>query len=175
MIERYEKRADATPHEATFLVVDDEETCFDATYGDVLAEVEGQLSCEPLSVIEHYEAPDDLPEYDTLIQYNVWLVSHEALLIDGEATMLSYLCSESFPDETLVVVVVDDPEDESIGQYVQEEISDELVTLDSRTALVSFLLGYLKTASPCSVAGLEHIMAWNNEIADQVGPARRLE
>lgn len=174
MIERYQNRDDAIPHESTVLVVDDEEECFGTPYEQLIDEAESRVACDSIDLVEHYVRPSELPDYDKLIQYNVWLIEHSTLLVDGASTILSYLCTETFPDETQVVVVVDS-EDEQMAENLQQEISDEVVTLSSKTGVVTYLLGYLQTANPCSVAGVEHILAWNNEIADRVGRQREID
>lgn len=174
MIERYQSSDDAIPHEATVLVVDDDDTIFDTSYETIFDDVESRLSCDELRLVEHYSSPDELPDFDTLIQYNVWLVKHDNLLLDGASTILSYLCTETFPDETQVVVVVD-ADDDQLADNIEHEISDDIIILSSRTGVESYLLGYLNTANPCSVAGMEHILAWNNEIADRVGRQRELD
>jgi len=174
MIERYQSSDDAIPHEATVLVIDESDTCFGTEYESLFDDIESRIACDSIELVEHYVSPAELPDFDTLIQYNVWLIKHDNLLVDGASTILSYLCTETFPDETQVVVVVD-AEDDEMAENLQSEISDDITTLSSRTGVEAYLLGYLNTANPCSVAGMEHILAWNNEIADRVGRQRELD
>lgn len=174
MIERYRSPDDAVPHEATVLVLDEADERFETPYEALFDEVDERVPCDSLEVVEHYERPGDLPEHDQLIQYNVWLIHHSALTVDGGSTILSYLCTESFPDETQVALVVD-ADDDSVARNLRREIPDEVVTLSSRAGLVGFLLGHLTTANPCSVSGMEYVLAWNEEIADRVGRQREIE
>lgn len=175
MIERYQSTDDVVPHETTVLVVDDtDDACFGTPYTALLDEAESRFDSDGISLVPHIVRPDELPEFDTLIQYNVWLIKHSTLLVDGASTILSYLCTDSFPDETQVVVVVD-TEDDEMAENLQSEISDDILTFSSETGVVSYLLGYLHTANPDSLAGREHIFAWNNEIADRVGGQRTID
>lgn len=173
MIDRYDDPTDAIPHETTVLVLNETDRCFDRQPAALIDEVRSELACDKLMVEAHYEGLDDIPRYDRLVQYAVWVIHHSCLFTDRNAPLGSYLRTASFPDETQVLVVLD-VEDRSTFDYMRREIeaeySDEVVIVDSGTALVYYLLGHLQTANPCSAAGLDYIVSWNNKISDTIGP-----
>lgn len=175
MIEHYENPEDAIPYETTILVLSETDDFFGDPAEKAFDEVRSGVSCEKHLVEEHYLTLDELPEYDRLIQYDVWVIHHSCLLVDRTDPLLSYLRSESFPDETQVLLVVGS-EDDGLTTYVRGEIeteySENITVVSSRTAMVYYLLGHLQTATPCSAAGLDYLVSRNNKISDNVGPHR---
>jgi len=175
-MERYETREDVIPHETTILVLNETDGCFGRPTEELLDAVRSALSCDKLLVEAHYCTPGELPAYDTLVQYGVWVVHHSCLLGDRPTPLDSLLRTESFPDETRVVAVVDDDvESDAVRAEIESEYGPKPTVVDSETALVYYLLGHLETATPCSTAGLDYLRSWNNKIIDIVGPAGDVE
>lgn len=178
MIERYDNPEDAIPYETTVLVLTETDTAFEADFTDIFDEVRERTACDKHLVEEHYKSLDDIPSYDRIIQYNLWVIHHSCLIVDGTEPLMSYLRSEAIPDETQVVVVLDTDDDTLSEDYqdsVEDEYSQRLTVLSTRDAVVCYLLGHLQTASPCSSAGLDYLLSWNNKISDNVGRHKDLE
>lgn len=175
MIDRYDTPDEALPHETTVLVVTQERTCFGRDFTALFDEIRSGNACDHLIIEEQYRSVDELPEYDTLIQYGVWVVHYSALLADDSDAIRSYLEDESIPDETQIVVVFDTNDDQLASdatKNLQGEYSDELVVTSTETELVYYLLGHFNTATPCTASGLAYLVSWNNMIADLIGPYR---
>lgn len=172
-MERYDDPADAIPHELTVLVLNETDECFGRPPAALFDDVRSALSCDRLLVEEHYRTLSDLPGYQSLVQYPIWVVHHSCLFVDRTTQLGSYLRSGSFPDETQVLVLLD-TDDERMGEHMRGELdreySDEVTVVTSETALIHFLLGFLSVANPCSAAGLDYLVSWNNKISDTVGP-----
>ncbi|MFC4548783.1 MULTISPECIES: hypothetical protein [Halorussus] len=178
MIDRYETPDEAIPHETTVLVLTETETCFGEPFAALFEEVRSQIACDKLLVEDHYRSAGNLPDYDVLIQYGVWLVHYSSLLAEGSPSIRSYLENESVPDETQVLVVFD-TDDERLASNAEEgletEYSDRLTVVSTRNELVYYLLGHFNTATPCSAAGLDYLVSWNNKMSDFVGPYRDVD
>lgn len=172
-MDRYDDPDDAIPHELTVLVLNETDECFGREPVDLFAEVRESITCDRLIVEDHYRSPAELPEYRTLVQYPIWVVHHSCLFVDRTTQLGSYLRTASFPDETQVLVLLD-TDDERMAAHMRDELEreycDELTVVSTETAFVHYLLGYLDVANPCSAAGLEYVVAWNNKISDIVGP-----
>lgn len=178
MIDRYEGPDDAIPHETTVLVVSETEHCFGKPFTRLFEEIRSRVACDELLVEEQYRSVDDLPDYDTLIQYGVWVVHYSSLLAESSASIRAYLEDTSIPDEMQVLVVFD-TDDERLASNAEEgleaEYGNRLMVVSTETELVYYLLGHLNTATPCSAAGLDYLVAWNNMISDFVGPYRDVD
>lgn len=172
-MKRYDDPEDAIPHELTVLVLNQTDECFGRDPADLFEAVRAKLSCDRLLVEEHYRTLAELPEYRSLIQYPIWIVHHSCLFVERTTQLGSYLRSGSFPDETQVVVLLD-TEDQRMSDHMRGELaseySDELTVVGSEKALVHYLLGFLDVANPCTAAGLDYLVSWNNKISDRVGP-----
>ena len=172
-MDRYEDPEDAIPHELTVLVLNETDECFGRPPGEIFDDVREALTCDRLLVEEHYRSVDELPDYGSLVQYPIWVVHHSCLFVDRSTQLGSYLRTASFPDETQVLVLLD-TDDERMCAHMRSELdgeySDEVTVVSSETALVHYLLGYLGVANPCSAAGLDYLVSWNNKISDTVGP-----
>ncbi|MFC7044357.1 hypothetical protein ACFQH6_02085 [Halobacteriaceae archaeon GCM10025711] len=169
---------DAIPHETTVLVLNETETCFGRQPEELFDEVRSDLNCDKLLLEEHYRTLDDIPAFDKLIQYEIWMVHHSCLLVDGPTSLQSYLSTESFPDEIQVVVMLDTDDPNMVDylrQMVTEEYSDRITVISSAEAMHYYLLGRLTTASPCTAAGLDYIVSLNNKISDNVGRHQDIE
>ncbi len=172
MIDRYDDPTDAIPHETTVLVLNETDRLFGDQPAPTFDDVRSKLTCDKLLLEEHYHSLDDLPEYDKLVQYAVWVVHHSCLFTDRATQLGSYLRTGSFPDETQVLVVLD-ADDEGTREYMESELedySDELTVVTSETALTYYLLGHLQTVNPCNAAGLDYLVSWNNKVSDTIGP-----
>lgn len=172
MIDRYESPEDAIPHETTILVLNETDSLFETPPETLFEWVRSEVTCDRLLIEEHYRPADDLPPFDKLIQYQVWIVHHSCLLVEESTPLQSYLSTESFPDETVVIVVLDMEDDrmeEHLRKKIWTEYGDEITVISDETALRYYLHGYLQTANPCSAAGLDYIVSWNNKISDSVG------
>ncbi len=172
-MDRYNDPEDAIPHELTVLVLTEADEIFGQDPVDIFESVRERLDCDRLLVEEHYRSLADLPDYQSIVQYPIWVVHHSCLFGDRSTALESYLRTASFPDETVVLALID-TDDERIAARFQEQIdteySDKLVTITSESALRHYLLGYLGVANPCSAAGLDFLVSWNNKISDTVGP-----
>lgn len=172
-MERYQDSEDAIPHEMTVLVLNETDACFGRPPAALFEAVRERLTCDRLLLEEHYRTVEDIPAYHALVQYPIWVVHHSSLIVEGTTELGSYLRTASFPDETQVLVVLD-TDDERMGEHMRGEIereySDEVVIVTSETAFVHYLLGHLGVANPCSAAGLDYLLSWNNKISDTVGP-----
>lgn len=173
MMERYDDPADAIPHELTVLVLNETAECFGRSPVELFEEIRDTLACDRLLVEEHYRTLQELPEYHTLIRYPIWLVHQSCLFVDRSTELGSYLKTASFPDETRVLLLLDTDDCRIEDQFRAEittEYADRLLIITSETALRYYLLGYLGAANPCSAAGLDYLVSWNNKISDTVGP-----
>lgn len=172
-MERYDDPTDAIPHELTVLVLNETNECFGRSPVDVFEDIRDEIRCDRLILEEHYWSLDDLPDYNTLVQYPIWVVHQSCLFVDQSTQLGSYLRTASFPDETQVLIVVD-TDDERVASHLREEIdreyADEVLVVPSETALRYYFLGHLQVANPCSAAGLDYLVAWNHRISDTVGP-----
>lgn len=178
MIEYYENPEDAIPYETTVLVLSQTDSCFDAEISALFDETRSRLACDKHHVEEHYKSLEEMPEYDRIIQFNVWLIHHSCLLVEGTDPILSYLRSEAIPDETQVAIVLDTDDErlsENVRESIEEEYSNRVTVLSSREAVIHYLLGHLQTASPCSSAGLDYLVSWNNKVSEYVGRHKELE
>lgn len=178
MIERYDNAEDAIPHEANVLALSELDELFGEPSKDVFEKVRREVNCDKLVIEEHYRSLDNLPEFEKLIQYSVWVVHHSSLLVEQDSPLPSFLEAGSVPDETQVVVVVDAADDQLVD-YLTEEIeqtyNEDITVLSDRSSLVYYLVGHFKTASPCSPAGLDYITSWNNSISDRIGRHQEFE
>ena len=172
-MDRYEDPEDAIPHELTVLVLNETDGCFGRPPVEIFEEVREALTCDRLLVEEHYRSVDELPDYGSLVQYPIWVVHHSCLFVDRSTQLGSYLRTASFPDETQVLVLLD-TNDERMGDHLRGEIEreygEEVTVVASEEALVHYILGHLEIANPCSAAGLDYLVSWNNKISDMVGP-----
>jgi len=172
-MERYDEPEDAIPHEVTVLVLNETDELFGRRPAELFEEVRSKLTCDRLLLEEHYRSLSDLPEYRHLVQYPIWAVHHSCLFVDRTTDLGSYLRTASIPDETKVLVLLD-TDDERMGAHLRGEIAseygDEVTVVTSETALVHYLLGHMEVANPCSAAGLDYLLSWNNKISDTVGP-----
>jgi len=172
MKHRYETTEDAIPYESTVLVLSESDTCFGASYEELFDQIRDEIDCENQFIQEHHRTVDDLPDFETLVQYDIWVVHYSVLLIDEDSPSVPYLASESLPTDTQVVIPVD-TDDEDLADYLHEKIQttfgNGITTVPSRAGLVYYLVGHLKTATACSGAGLEYIVTRNNTIADRIG------
>lgn len=172
-MDRYDRPEDAIPHEFTVLVMNETDECFGHPPAELFETVRSRLACDRLLLEEHHRTLEELPTYATLVQYPIWIVHHSCLFVERTTQLGSYLRTASYPDETRVLVVLD-TDDEHMRAHltgeVEREYADDVTVVTSATGLIYYLLGHLEVANPCSAAGLEYIVAWNNRISDTVGP-----
>lgn len=169
---RYEDPGDAIPHEMNVLVVSETETCFGRPFEAVVDGVRERLSCDKLLVQEYYHDLVDFSDRRLLVQHGIWLV-HHSCLVDADAypELHHYLTTGSYPDGTAIVVCVDPDVTETPDETAAElrtRYGDGVTVVTSHIGLVSYLSGFLDAVNPCSQAGLEYVMRWNNDVCDDL-------
>lgn len=81
---RYESGEDAIPHETTVLVLSEIDTCFGDAFEELFEDVRTAIDCDKQIVQEHHRNVEGLPDFETLIQYDIWVVHNSVLLIDQD-------------------------------------------------------------------------------------------
>jgi hypothetical protein len=163
---RYLELSDAIPHESNVLVVTATHDVFGDTFEEIFDEVRAGLLCDKQFLEEHYYDLGDLGDHDSLIQHSVWIL-HQSVLLGRNAHVEYYLETGFYPDETQVVLCVD--ADPDTVAAVQEKYGGRFPIVTDRGDLVAYVMGYMNAVNPCTLAGLEYIFKWNNEVCDTLG------
>lgn len=167
MITRYKKAEDAVPHEENLLILTTSGSCYGYDFTDIVDEIRNGIRGDKLLVEECFHSLSELADRDTLIQNSVWIIHWKECLEDEPYPNLEfYLRTRSFPNESEVIICVDDTAvDTSDVQSKYPGVS----AAATKQYLVAYACGHLNTANPNHPGGLKKIMEWNHEVCDELG------
>lgn len=167
MITRYKKPEDAVPHEENLLILTTSGSCYGHDFTDIVEEIRDGIRGDKLLLEEYFHSLSDLADRDTLIQNSVWIIHWNECLKDEPYPGLEfYLRTRSYPNESEVIICVDDGESDT---SVIESKYPGVSVADTKQFLVAYALGHLNTANPAHSGGLKKVMEWNHEVCDELG------
>lgn len=167
MITRYKTPEDAVPHEENLLILTTSGSCYGHDFTDIVQEIRNGIHGDKLLIEEYFHSLSELADRDTLIQNSVWVIHwNECLENQPYPELKFYLSTRSYPNESEVILCVDDGAAEA---SVIESRYPGVSVASTKEYLVAYARGHLNTANPAHYGGLRKIMEWNNEVCDILG------
>lgn len=166
MITRYKKPEDAVPHEENLLILTTSGSCYGHDFTDIVDEIREGIRGDKLLIEEYFHSLSELVDRDTLIQNSVWIIHWNECLEDEPYPYLEfYLRTRSYPNESEVIVCVDETVDTAAIESKYPGVS----IASTKQYLVAYTRGHLNTANPDHPGGLKKVMEWNHEVCDELG------
>jgi hypothetical protein len=166
MITRYNNSNDAVPHEENLLILTRSGRCYGHDFTDIVQDIRSGIQGDKLLIQEYFHSLDDLANRDKLIQNSVWIIHWQECLEDEPYPYLKhYLDTRDYPNEGEIVLCVDGP---AKAEKVESRYP-RVAVAPSKQFLVAYAQGHLNTANPACPGGTNKVIAWNNEVCDDLG------